>query len=187
MNERKLIREFLDKANAGVCLACGMSPCMCEEICGECHCNPCECPGHSSEECHDHMQDYSLDSMHNGQSHHDMSISSDGSIPPDELYHHFDLDDDGRVTPQEYADHIEYHAAHPESLEHYRNLRDTSYQSVPCKDSYDSCSQHLMQCPDDIDKYLKPLMDCTGSTCRESSTKALLDVVQSLINCGVLG
>jgi len=31
------------------------------------------------------------------------------------------------------------------------------------------------------------MMDCSGSTCRESSAKALLDVLQSLVNCGVFG
>lgn len=184
MNERKLIREFLDNLSpsymSSTCAGCGQSPCMCGQ---PCDCGGCEiCLMRDKE-----YQDYSLDSMDRGEAHHEMEISPDGSIPPEELYHHFDLNDDGRVTPQEYADHIEYHAAHPESLEHYRRLRDASYQSVPCKDSYDSCSQYLMQSPDDIDKYLKPLMDCTGSTCRESSTKALLDVLQSLINCGVFG
>lgn len=178
MNERKLIREFLS-AIEGVCHACGQNPCRCEEICGSCNCDPCKCPGHL--DC-----DYSLD-YQDGSSSHEMNIDSDGTISSDELYRHFDLDNNGKVTPQEYTDHIEYHAKHPESLSHYKKLRDYSYQNVPCQKSYDSCSQHLLNTPEDIDKYLKPLMDCTGSTCMESSTKALLDVLQSLINCGVFG
>lgn len=183
MNERKLIREFLDKMSSNVCIACGQNPCRCVELCGECHCDPCECPGHSEEECNDH--DYSLDSMEHGEAHHMMDFDQQGNITPEELYHHFDLDDDGVVTPQEYIDHIEYHTAHPEALDHYRQLRDQSHQTVPCKDSYDSCSHHLMSNPDDIDKYLKPLMDCTGSTCMQSSLKSMLDVVQALTKCGV--
>lgn len=184
MNERKLIREFLDNLSSSYttnkCLGCGQNPCTCGQSCDCGGCEICLMKNKKS-------QDYNLVSSKSGEAHHEMETGLDGSIPPEELYRHFDLNDDGRVTPQEYADHIEYHAAHPESLDHYRNLRDASYQTVPCKDSYDSCSQHLMQSPDDIDKYLKPLMDCTGSTCRESSTKALLDVLQSLINCGVFG
>jgi len=154
MNERKLIREFLDN-----------------------------------------MQNYSLDATQEkdysalpyGDSHHDLDPDGDGYVTPEDLYTHFDLTKDGKVSTQEYTDHIKFHCAHPESLDHYNNAREQSIQSVPCRDSYDSCSQHLMGTPDDIDKFLKPLMDSTGSTCRESSTKALLDVLQSLINCGVFG
>ena len=151
MNERKLIREFLEN-----------------------------------------MQDYSLDSVqddHGMHNQHDRELDPDGDgcVTPEDLYSHFDLDNDGKVTTQEYVDHINFHCAHPESLEHYNKAREVSIQSVPCKTSYDSCSQHLMASPDDIEKCLRPLMDCTGSTCRESSTKALLDVLQSLINCGVFG
>ena len=187
MNERKLIREFLDIASSGVCLACGFNPCKCVELCGECHCDPCKCPGHSEVECHDYSKDsVNIDHLEHGEAHHPIEFSADGTISAEELHHHFDLDDDGRVTPQEYVSHIEYHAAHPESLDHYRKLRSQSYESVPCIDSYNSCGDHLMSNPSDIDVYLKPLMDCTGSTCRESSAKALMDVLQSLINCGVL-
>tara|TARA_S200000501_G_scaffold212322_1_gene199513 strand:- start:254 stop:712 length:459 start_codon:yes stop_codon:yes gene_type:complete len=152
MNERKLIREFLDNM----------------------------------------QQDYSLDSVqddHESHDHHDRELDPDGDgcVTPEDLYSHFDLNNDGKVTTQEYVDHIKFHCAHPESLEHYNKAREISIQSVPCQTSYDSCSQHLMASPDDIEKCLRPLMDCTGSTCRESSTKALLDVLQSLINCGVFG
>ena len=153
MNERKIIREFLDLAASG------------------------------------QDQHHSLESMqpHEGHSTHDLDPDGDGHITPEDLYSHFDLNNNGQVTTQEYVDHIKFHCAHPESLEHYNKAREQSIHTVPCKDSYDSCSQHLMGCPDDIDKFLKPMMDCTGSTCRESSTKALLDVLQSLINCGVFG
>tara|TARA_R100000030_G_scaffold100547_1_gene93845 strand:+ start:539 stop:997 length:459 start_codon:yes stop_codon:yes gene_type:complete len=152
MNERKLIREFLDNM----------------------------------------QQDYSLDSVQDDHESHDhqnraLDPDNDGYVTPEDLYAHFDSNGDNQVTTQDYVDHIKFHCAHPESLEHYNKAREISIQSVPCKTSYDSCSQHLMSRPDDIEKCLRPLMDDTGSTCKESSTKALLDVLQSLINCGVLG
>lgn len=180
MNERKLIREFLDMAS-NTCSGCGYSPCRCDALCDCCGCEICQCP---PEENHT-GSDYSLDSMEHGEAHHEMEFDQQGNISPEELHHHFDLDDDGVVTPQEYIDHIEYHAAHPESLDHYRQLRDQSHQTVPCKDSYDNCSQHLMSNPSDIDVYLRPLMDATGSSCVESSLKSIMDVVQSLVKCGV--
>ena len=40
---------------------------------------------------------------------------------------------------------------------------------------------------DSVAMYLQPLMDKTGSDCKASSAKALIDVMQSLINCGVFG
>ena len=186
MNDRKLIREFLDKASSNVCLACGYNPCRCEEICGECHCDPCKCPGHSEEECYDHLEMKKTDELE-GHSHHDLDPDNDGYVTPEDLYAHFDLNNDNQVTTQDYVDHIKFHCAHPESLEYYNKIRSQSIQNVPCRDSYDNCSQHLMTNPDDIEKCLRPLMDHTGSTCKESSTKALLDVLQSLIKCGVFG
>tara|TARA_B100001287_G_C22187423_1_gene301997 strand:- start:6 stop:461 length:456 start_codon:yes stop_codon:yes gene_type:complete len=151
MNERKIIKEFLE-----------------------------------GKTCIDDTEDYSLSHMQ-GHTDHDLDPDGDGHITPEDLYSHFDLNNNGQVSTQEYVDHTMFHCKHPESLEHYNNARQQSIQNVPCKSSYDNCSQHFMGCPDDIDKFLKPMMDCTGSTCRESSTKALLDVLQSLINCGVFG
>jgi hypothetical protein len=186
MSSRKLIREFLDAVS--VCPACGHNPCKCVELCGECHCDPCECPGHAHEDldCSQPQEDYSLDSLEHGEAHHEIEFNDDGSISPHELFHHFDLNDDGVVTPQEYVDHIEYHAAHPETLDHYKQLRDASVQSVPCKDSYHFCSQHLMSNPSDIELYLKPLMDATGSTCKASTVASMSDVIKALMSCGLI-
>ena len=161
MNERKLIREFIDRASSNVCLTCGVNPCI-------------------SSECQGYSEDYKM-------SDHDLDPNRDGVVEPEDLYAHFDLNGNGQVTTQEYADHVDFHCAHPESLDHYTQARLQSIDTVPCKTSYDACAQHLMGSPEDIDKYLKPLMDMTGSSCRESSTRALLDVLQSLINCGVFG
>ena len=166
IDERALTRKFLNSINESMI---GLTP--------------INMPSSSCKE--DEM--HGMHDEEHGQGHGALKTDQYGVVPKDELYSHFDLDNDGTVTPEEYAEHIEFHCAHPESLEHYNKAREQSIHTVPCKDSYDSCSQHLMGCPDDIDKFLKPMMDCTGSTCRESSTKALLDVLQSLINCGVFG
>ena len=122
-----------------------------------------------------------------GQSNHDIQVSDDGTISANELHRHFDLDSDGRVTPQEYVDHVNYHAVYPESLDHYNSIREKNYNSIPCKNSYDTCSSHLLGAPDDVSVILSPLMDKTGSTCQLSTAQSLLDVLQSLINCGVFG
>ena len=157
MNERKLIREFLDN------MAYASSV------------------NHDNHENEDHV----LEPQHDFSSHSELDPDGDGHITPEDLYSHFDLNNNGHVTTQDYVNHIDFHCKHPESLEHYNTARSESIHTVPCVKSYDSCSQHLMSCPDDIDKYLKPLMDCTGSSCRQSSARALMDVLQSLVNCGV--
>ena len=172
MSERKLIREFLDRANLDACLMCGKTDCNCMS---------------NSLSSYDVEIDSDCHSDHEGQHHyHDLDPNKDGHITPEDLYSHFDSNNNGQVTTQDYVDHINFHCEHPESLDHYKKAREISIQSVPCKDSYDSCSKHLMGCSDDIDNFLRPLMDQTGSTCRASSTKAFIDVLQSLINCGVL-
>lgn len=170
INERRLIREFIDGLNFS------------------------DNNGHEDKE-----NDYcDLE----GHSHSQLDDDNDGLISKDELYNHFDLNNDGQVTTDEYKKHIEFHCKYPESLDHYNRLRSNSIKNVDCQNSYDSCSQHLMGKPDgiediahhivsgsndDIDKHLKPLMDQSGSTCKNSSVSALLDVLQSLINCGVFG
>jgi hypothetical protein len=177
MNERKLIREFLDQAS-NVCLACGYNPCKCIEVCGSCHCDPCECPGHDVSSNYDNLQQ--------GEAHHEIDLEQDGTISPHELFHHFDLNDDGRVTPQEYVDHIEYHAAYPETLDKYRELSSVSRQSVPCTSSYDSCSQHFMSNPDDMNSVFEPIMQMTGSSCIESSLYSIIDVLKCLKEKGLI-
>ena len=162
MSERKLIREFLDRANLDTCLMCGRDNCNCMA---------------NTLASYDKPQDR----------HHDIDPDNDGHVTPDDLYSHFDANNDGKVTTQDYTDHVDFHCAHPESMDHYRQARQQSIQDVPCATSYDTCSKHLMGDEDSIDMYLKPLMDQTGSTCRASSTKAFIDVLQSLLNCGVLG
>ena len=120
------------------------------------------------------------------ESSHDMEVSNDGTISPEELYQHFDLNNDGRVTPNEYVDHIEYHAAYPETLDHYKQLRGQSYEKVPCRSSYDKSSEFLLSNPQEIDVCIKPLMDKMGSDCRESSLRCMIDIIQSMIKCGII-
>ena len=152
MNERKLIREFLDKTSRM------------------------------------HLDDYSHGHslpVH-GESDCDIEIQDDGSITQQDLFHHFDLNNDGRVTPQEYVDHIEYHAAYPETLDKYRELSAVSRESVPCRDTYDSCSQHFMSNPDEIHSVINPIIQMTDSTCIESSLCSIIDVLRCLKEKGLI-
>jgi len=168
INERKLTRKFIDLLNESY-----LSNDYTEE--------------ESYEQEHDH-------------SAHDLDPDGDSIVSKDDLYSHFDLNNDGQVTTDEYKRHIEFHCKHPESLSHYNSLRSDSIENVDCQKSYDSCSKHLMGNPegiediashilngshDDISNHLKPLMNKSGATCQDSSVSALLDVLQSLINCGI--
>ena len=184
INERRLIRQFIDILS--------------ENTYDCCKSNACECNT-------SHEEDYSLDYQQNnidneGYSRHDLDPDNDGIISQDDLYNHFDLNNNGYVTTDEYKDHIDFHCKHPESLNHYNTLRSSSIKTVPCIDSYDSCSRHLLGNPEGIENYLdnisgsspeaiemhlKPLMDETGATCKNSSVSAILDVFQSLMNCGL--
>lgn len=181
LHERDLTRSFLNILNENhydsnrleVCAQCGQNPCRCIELCGVCHCDPCSCPGHQHE--HEH-----------GESHSALHHGEDGIINKEELYNHFDLDNDGVVTTDEYADHIEYHAAHPESLDKYRSLRSDSCNTVPCSSSYDSCGSYCMSDPESMKSMLDPILSTTGAKCHVSAVQSMLDVLKSLKDCGVI-
>ena len=192
IEERKLTRSFIDSLNenmhmhSGVsseenlCYQCNENPCKCIEKCGACYCDPCECPaiGHVSHDDHDHD--------HSGMSHEPLNYSEDGVINKEDLYNHFDLDNNGVVTTDEYADHIEFHAAHPESLDKYKSLRDSSCSTVPCKTSYDSCGSYCMSDPESMRSMLEPILAATGATCHTSAVQSMLDVLKSLKDCGIM-
>ena len=196
LNERAIARNFFKQILTenldqliGTCSACGMSPCKCVELCGSCRCNPCECPGHSEEDCEDYMAyhiSYKDEQNNSGHSHSPLEIDSEGAVTPDSLYSHFDLDNNGIVTPEEYVSHVEFHAAHPESLEHYNRLRKDSHEVVPCKDSYDSCSQFFMADPESIETVLGPLLTMTSTTCPQSALSGIIDVIKALKGAGIL-
>jgi len=152
MNERKLIREFLDQAS---------------RMDLDDHSQPPPFPGHDASGC-------------------DLDVQDDGSIRQQDLFHHFDLNNDGRVTPQEYVDHIEYHAAYPETLDKFREISAVSRESVPCRDTYDSCSQHFMSNPDEIHSVINPIIQMTDSTCIESSLCSIIDVLRCLKEKGLI-
>lgn len=187
LNERDLTRSFLNALNENMhmqsnvdhdhalCVQCGENPCRCIEKCGVCYCDPCECPAHDHHDHHDH-----------GMSSSPLQHGNDGVINKEELYNHFDLDNDGVVTTDEYADHIEYHAAHPESLEKYKSLRNDSCHTVPCSASYDSCGSYCMSDPESMKSMLEPILSATGATCHTSAVQSMLDVLKSLKDCGVI-
>ena len=199
LNERAIARNFFKQILTenldqliGTCSQCGQSPCRCVELCGVCRCNPCECPGHYDDQCVDHMltgshsHDQEHDHHHSGESHSPLELDARGAVTPDSLYSHFDLDNDGVVTPQEYKDHVSFHAAYPETLDHYNSLRSQSHASVPCKDSYDSCSQFFMADPESIQTILSPLMSMTSTSCPESAMSGIIDVIKCLKKEGLL-
>ena len=152
MNERKLIREFLDQT---------------KRIHIDDYSRPPEFPGHDETGC-------------------DLDVQDDGSITQQDLFHHFDLNNDGRVTPKEYVDHIEYHAAYPETLDKFREISSVSRETVPCKDSYDSCSQHLMSNPEKMHSIIDPIVQMTNSSCAESSLCSIIDVLKCLKEKGLI-
>ena len=121
-----------------------------------------------------------------GNGHGALKTDQYGVVPKDELYNHFDLNNDGTVTPEEYAEHIEFHCAHPETLEHYKTHREKSCQTVPCQSSYDSVSQHFMGQPDTLMTFVQDACDQTGSTCHTSTMQGMFDVLKSLKDAGII-
>ena len=185
IDERALTRSFLNKIQESmeqnVCSACGQCPCRCIELCGECNCDPCECDSHVvPHDMHDGMH-----GMH-GEEHGALKTDQYGVVPKDELYSHFDLNNDGTVTPEEYAEHIDFHCAHPETLDHYRAHREQSCQTVPCQSSYDSVSQHFMGHPDSLMTFVQDACEKTGSTCHTSTMQGMFDVLKSLKDAGII-
>ena len=165
IDERALTRKFLTSMNENMI---GMMPL-----------------GHAA-------SSYEEDEMHgmHGEEHSEghgaLKTDQYGVVPKDELYNHFDLNNDGTVTPEEYAEHIEFHCAHPETLDHYKTHRAQSCQTVPCQNSYDSVSQHFMGQPDSLMAFVQDTCDETGSTCHTSTMQGMFDVLKSLKDAGII-
>ena len=123
--------------------------------------------------------------MH-GEEHGTLKADQYGVVSKDELYSHFDLNGNGTVTPEEYAEHIEFHCAHPETLQHYKTHKAQSCKTVPCQDSYDSVSQHFMGKPDSLMSFVQDACDQSGSTCHTSSMQGMFDVLKSLKDAGII-
>lgn len=110
-----------------------------------------------------------------GESHSDLDPDNDGYISQEDLFGHFDLDNDGTVTTDEYVDHIQYHADNPETLDHYRD-------DVPCNTSYNACRTHY----DHDNEILRNCITDTGATCMQSGIQALIDVLTTMKNSGIV-
>lgn len=156
LSERNISKLFLQTLNESTCL------------CEKCKCSPCVCTNRIDFEVD---PDIPVD----GASHRDLDPDNDGVISQEDLFGHFDLDNDGTVTTDEYVDHIQYHADNPETLEEYS-------ADVPCKTSYTTCKNHY-----DNDNQI--LIDCirnSGATCMQSGLQAMIDVLTSLKNTGII-
>ena len=165
IDERALTRKFLNSMNESMI---GLTP--------------INMPSSSCEE--DEM--HGMHSEEHGEGHGALKTDQYGVVPKDELYSHFDLNNDGTVTPEEYAEHIEFHCAHPETLEHYKTHRNKSCKFVPCQNSYDSVSQHFMGKPDSLMSFVQDACDETGSTCHTSTMQGMFDVLKSLKDAGII-
>ena len=129
-------------------------------------------------------KNYYEENDHDG--HTALQSDEHGVVSPEELYNHFDLDNDGNVTTQEYADHIDFHAAHPETLDRYRELSSASCETVPCKTSYDSCGSYCLSDPESMKSMLQPILTATGATCHTSAMQSVIDVLKCMKECGLL-
>ena len=137
--------------------------------CCNCNCDPCLCSN-----------------LNSGESHSSLLHNSQGEIEKDELYNHFDLNKDGVVTTDDYKSHIDYHCAHPETLDHYNRFSSQSLEQVPCKPSYEYSSSYCLADPESMHTLLSPIMTATGSSCQISAIQGLLDVIKSMKECGLL-
>ena len=165
IDERALTRKFLTSMNENMI---GMMPL-----------------GHAASSCEEDDMHGMHDEEHK-EGHGALKTDQYGVVPKDELYSHFDLNNDGTVTPEEYAEHIDFHCAHPETLDHYRTHRKQSCQTVPCQSSYDSVSQHFMGKPDSLMSFVQNACDETGSTCHTSTMQGMFDVLKSLKDAGII-
>ena len=129
-------------------------------------------------------KNYYEDHSHDG--HTALQTDERGVVSKEELYRHFDSNNDNVVTAQEYADHIDYHAAHPETLDKYRELSSISVESVPCRNSYDSCGSYCLSDPESMKSMLQPILAATGATCHTSAMQSVIDVLKCMKECGLL-
>ena len=123
---------------------------------------------------------------HSHDGHKPLQTDERGVVSPEELYTHFDSNNDNVVTGQEYADHIDYHCAHPETLDRYRELSKASCETVPCKTSYDSCGSYCLSDPESMKSMLQPILTATGATCHTSAMQSVIDVLKCMKECGLL-
>ncbi len=110
-----------------------------------------------------------------GESHTPLDPDNDGYITQEDLFGHFDIDNDGIVTTDEYVDHVQYHADNPETLDYYRD-------DVPCSNSYNTCRSHY----DNDNETLRTCITSTGATCMQSGIQALIDVLSTMKNSGMI-
>ena len=161
IDERKLTRQFLNTV-----LSENYDN---QATCCNCNCDPCLCSN-----------------LNSGESHSSLEHDQEGIVSKDDLYNHFDLNQDGAVSKDDYTSHVEYHCAHPETLDHYNVLSTASAQTVPCRNSYEDSSNYCLTDPESMHSLITPIMSATGSTCQISAIQGLLDVIKSMKECGLI-
>lgn len=134
----------------------------------------------------DYSYNYNYDYNAGDQSNNELRYDNVSVINPEDLHSHFDEDGDGITTTDDYANHIDYHCAHPETLDKYRNLSSESLSAVPCENSYNACGSYCMSDPESMQSMLQPIMSTTGASCHTSALHALLNVVKAMKDCGLL-
>jgi hypothetical protein len=159
INERTITKNFLCALN---------EISRSNNVCTVCNTFPCACKNSIDLDTED---DYPID----GVSYNELDPNNDGYITQEDLFGHFDLDNDGTVTTDEYVDHISYHADNPETLDHYR-------EDVPCNDSYNTCKAYY----DNDHGALRTCVENSGATCMQSGIQAIIDVLNSLRNSGII-
>jgi len=113
-------------------------------------------------------------------------LDRNGNISPAELHRHFDLDGDGDVDMYEYTEHIDFHSKHPDLLSQWRNAKNTNRKACKDYDSYCMVGDSIMDNYDDLTNFIDDIMCKSGSTCTDSTVKALTDVINILKKSGII-
>lgn len=161
LDERNITRSFLKKISE--------SSLNLEALCAECNSIPCLCERVSIEA----EDDYPIASV----AYDELDPNNDGYVTKDDLFGHFDLDNDDVVTTDDYVNHVSYHADNPETLNKYNDNK----LNVPCEQSYNACKDYCT-----TNQMLKGCITDSGASCMQSGMQAMIDVLTSMKDEGVI-
>lgn len=108
-------------------------------------------------------------------------FNKDGKISASEFVHKFDQDKDGIVTAQEFENQLLDICSNKHIVKPLLSHRESSHQSVPCRNTYDKASKYLAHDIDSVyaKSYDDICMEC-GAECPVSVVSAVLDILKSL-------